>query len=635
MLCPKCNTENQETSNFCEHCGAPLKKRVLIKVGKGKWIFALIGVVIFAAGLAYFFQDTLSPSNPIASLKKTQLNNQEGEDKPQTKKVPPSGSPVKENAEKPAAEKEISPEHMRTDELFQLHVGWVVIKNPWGREVSKILSAVVNGSLIALPTGACLGGDKWLFRFGEKDELTIERGIWREGDIVGLWTLGGEKTFQGPELFPWKENEPLEWLSLESADYSRPIEVSAVQKQGFFMRCSLPGSVNEPGIFIQNKRVVGWTFGSLLDGGFLWAGPEGKNLDYEISVEDFYNTTFADGREEQFSRALAMGKDISALDRLEAFVKGFRLDPKLGDQETPPHLRHDSILRHIRLLVVQLIEKGLSENVADILDHDVILEISDPYLLMDVIWATAQSYGFESALELAEDVGEYIKQELGREIPKLDRLHSQLFKSWIRELIKNRDLQNGLQTFERGSETFPDDPEIHLLGVELALAGEDWAESERLLYMRDYPKSLTDRVRILGTRISELKSRVGKIVIRFTPGSGKIPVRAVVNRTFQQSFLVDTGATMVTVPSSTIEALRIDIDSSTPRRKISTIGGIVVAPEVVLSSIEIDGWVTRDVKALVFDIPNQSGLGLLGLNYLHRFRMELNNEEGVLLLEPR
>jgi clan AA aspartic protease (TIGR02281 family) len=401
------------------------------------------------------------------------------------------------------------------------------------------------------------------------------------------------------------------------------------------MQCSLPGSVNEPGIFIQNKRVVGWTFGSLLDGGFLWTGPEGKNLDYKIRVEDFYNTTFADGREEQFSRALAMGKDVSALDRLKAFVEGFRLDPKLGDQETPPHLRRDSILRHIRLLVVQLIEKGFSENVADVLDNDVILEISDPYLLMDVIMATAQSYGYESALELAEDVGEYIKQKLGREIPQLDRLHSQLFKNWIRELIKNRDLQNGLQAFEKGSETFPDDPEIHLLGVELALAGEDWAEAEKLLYMRDYPKSLTDRAKILGTRISELKSRVGKIVIRFAPGSGRITVRAVVNRTFQQSFLVDTGATMVTVPSSTIEALRIDIDYSTPRRKISTIGGIVVAPEVVLSSIEIEGWVTHDVKALVFDIPNQSGLGLLGLNYLNRFSMELNSEEGVLLLKPR
>ncbi len=133
-------------------------------------------MLILAAGSAYFFQDILSPSNPISSPKKIPLNNQEGEDKPQRKKVPPPGSPVKERVENAAVEKEISPEKVRTDELFQLHVGWVVIKNPWGRQVSKILSAVVSGSLIALPTGACLGGDKWLFRFGEKDELTIERG---------------------------------------------------------------------------------------------------------------------------------------------------------------------------------------------------------------------------------------------------------------------------------------------------------------------------------------------------------------------------------------------------------------------------------------------------------------------------
>jgi hypothetical protein len=38
---------------------------------------------------------------------------------------------------------------------------------------------------------------------------------------------------------------------------------------------------------------------------------------------------------------------------------------------------------------------------------------------------------------------------------------------------------------------------------------------------------------------------------------------------------------------------------------------------------------------LVLDIPNQPDWGLLGLNYLERFRMDMNTEEGVLLLEPR
>jgi predicted aspartyl protease len=54
-----------------------------------------------------------------------------------------------------------------------------------------------------------------------------------------------------------------------------------------------------------------------------------------------------------------------------------------------------------------------------------------------------------------------------------------------------------------------------------------------------------------------------------------------------------------------------------------------------LSSITIGGWEVNDVKALVLDIPDQPELGLLGLNYLHNFRMDMNTEAGVLLLEPR
>ena len=34
-------------------------------------------------------------------------------------------------------------------------------------------------------------------------------------------------------------------------------------------------------------------------------------------------------------------------------------------------------------------------------------------------------------------------------------------------------------------------------------------------------------------------------------------------------------------------------------------------------------------------IPDQPDLGLLGLNYLQNFRMDMNTEAGTLLLEPR
>jgi clan AA aspartic protease (TIGR02281 family) len=139
----------------------------------------------------------------------------------------------------------------------------------------------------------------------------------------------------------------------------------------------------------------------------------------------------------------------------------------------------------------------------------------------------------------------------------------------------------------------------------------------------------------LQSQISELKSREGKIVINFTPGSRQIPLTAVLNRSSNQKFIVDTGASMVTIPSSTARALGLVVDGRSPVRKVFTAGGVAYAPEITLDSITVEGWEVDNVKALVLDIPNQPEWGLLGLNYLQRFRMDMNTPEGVLLLEPR
>ncbi|MGB5424064.1 MAG: retropepsin-like aspartic protease, partial [Desulfobacterales bacterium] len=103
----------------------------------------------------------------------------------------------------------------------------------------------------------------------------------------------------------------------------------------------------------------------------------------------------------------------------------------------------------------------------------------------------------------------------------------------------------------------------------------------------------------------------------------------------EQSFVVDTGASMVTIPRSTAQKLGLTSGRSTMRRQVHTAGGTVQAEAVVLPSIELDGWQLDNVEALVLDLPNQPGVGLLGLNYLRRFRMDLNSERGVLTLAPR
>lgn len=268
-------------------------------------------------------------------------------------------------------------------------------------------------------------------------------------------------------------------------------------------------------------------------------------------------------------------------------------------------------------------------------DVQILSEAGDVALLMAVASATSQSYGFEDGIELTENVVAAMPPLNEEDSIALAKFFSESYQSRIESLLNAGRLQAALSTYRAGSRKFPDDVVIHLLGVQLALADNNWSEAEALIESKDYPSAFDDKVQNLRNQISEQKAQEGKIVINFAPGNRQIPVSAVVNRGVDQRFIVDTGASMVTIPRSTADYLGLAVDERNPMRRVVTAGGVKYAPEVTLDSITIDGWEVAEVRALVLDIPEQPDLGLLGLNYLERFRMDMNTEDGILLLEPR
>jgi len=397
----------------------------------------------------------------------------------------------------------------------------------------------------------------------------------------------------------------------------------------------LPGGINDSGVFIQDGRVVGWTFGDIIDGSFLWAGDVGRNLKAEIRVDDYYRLTFANSREEEFVRALAMGADYSNLDRLAAFARAFRVDPRLSADRTPDYLKPKAVISQIRWLLARAVQEGFGSQAAGFFDAEVLSQADDVSLMSDVIVLTAESFGQEEAVNLTENAIEDLEPKSNSEKARLNDLHSGLYQTWLNVLIEGGDIQDAWRVYERGGQQRPDDLNIHLFGVKLALTEDDWETAERILQAKEYPPALRDQVRSLQAQISELKGQQGKIVIRFEPGTRQIPVTASINQGTSQEFIVDTGASMVTIPFSTARNLGIVISVRNPRRKVFTASGELYAPEVVLDSISLEGFETYNVKALVMDIPNQPGLGLLGLNYLRRFRMDLNTDDGLLMLAPK
>jgi clan AA aspartic protease (TIGR02281 family) len=621
LVCPQCYTNNPEGSNFCLNCGTSLRTS---SAERKKWMWLLVSVFLFIAAMVYFHQR-------MFSLRQSKVDRQPASSQAQAPpkemikvETPPEEPPPPKNEEVSAA-----------SDPLTIPLGLVVIKDITGKVINEVQVPVVGGGWIALPKEICLGGAEWVLKMGTDTEVSIVGGIYNDEDRIGLWRILEELTIDGPELYSWSATEPLTWLSITSDDSPEPVVLEDPREQGNFIEGLLPEDFTETGVLFQQDRAVGWTFGDLVTGVFVWRGEEGKYLRPEIRVDDFYRYTFANSREEEFTRALAMEKDYTSIERLEAFASGFKFEPKLSAKETPAHLRKATVIEKMRELIAEALNAGAARAVASIFDAQMLIETADNGLLMDIARATAQGYGIEEAVNLTESVMAGLPPITQEDDDQLEKFFSDLYQNWITALLKNGNLREAWRAYRLGSQELPDDVDIHLMGVELALAENDWVQAEELLFMREYPSTLNDKVRNLQAQISELKARQGKIVINFTPGTRQIPLTAVLNSNAYQSFIVDTGASLITIPQSTADALGLEVGASNPLRKVYTAGGVKYAPEVTLSSITVEGWEENNLKALVLDLPNQSEWGLLGMNYLRRFRMDINTDNGVLLLEPR
>jgi clan AA aspartic protease (TIGR02281 family) len=452
---------------------------------------------------------------------------------------------------------------------------------------------------------------------------------------VALWRLEEGAALPGPDLLPWRPERPLTWRSLVSDRRREGLAVQVVERSERMVFVEPETSLQEPGVYTQAQRVVGWTFGPWLDTGALWTGPPGRDLHSDIRVDHFYSVTFANGREERFIRAIALGGEASPLERLERFAEGFRVPPELAPDQTVPILRGDEAAERMREIAAGLLEKGFAKEVADILDTGVLLAAGDADLAIQSLRAASDYYGMQAAIDLAEGLLGSPDIRIGAGAMRLREQTRRLSVGWIRDHLARADTLGAWRAYKRVRNLFPDDPEIRLLGVEIALEDGDWRAAQGLLPESGVPGELAERAARLAGRAAQLEAEEGKIVIRFQAGLRRIPVRATLNRTVEQEFVIDTGASLVTIPTATARRLGLRIDESTPERWVSTAGGPVLAKEVTLASVELEERTVSDVRAWVLDIPGRPETGLLGLNYLNRFHVEIDNGRGVLMLTPR
>jgi len=102
-------------------------------------------------------------------------------------------------------------------------------------------------------------------------------------------------------------------------------------------------------------------------------------------------------------------------------------------------------------------------------------------------------------------------------------------------------------------------------------------------------------------------------------------------------FIVDTGASFTMISSALAKDLSIDTSGQNQQTMpFQTANGLIQAPLTNLDSITVGGMEIKNLTAAVHDIVSDSQVaGLLGLNFLSNFKMDIDTQSGVIHLEKK
>jgi len=108
-------------------------------------------------------------------------------------------------------------------------------------------------------------------------------------------------------------------------------------------------------------------------------------------------------------------------------------------------------------------------------------------------------------------------------------------------------------------------------------------------------------------------------------------VTATVNDRHQLPFLIDTGASGVSLPSDAVAKLGIRIRPDTPRVTVGTANGITRVPLVELDSVQLG---SARVEGLMATVNPTMNVGLLGGAFFNNYRYSVDTAAGVITLVP-
>jgi clan AA aspartic protease (TIGR02281 family) len=173
-----------------------------------------------------------------------------------------------------------------------------------------------------------------------------------------------------------------------------------------------------------------------------------------------------------------------------------------------------------------------------------------------------------------------------------------------------------------------------------------WVDQNGVIHFTDNLHNIPEKQRESVGRIQAIeRARVEQLPPPMATTKASVPferqgqvvvVEAMLNRKTPVKFIVDTGASYTMISSAIAKELAIDTDQNPRTVPFQTANGVIQAPLISLESIAVAGMEVKNLTAAVHDVlPDAKIAGLLGLNFLSNFRLDIDTQKGMLHLEKK
>jgi aspartyl protease family protein len=172
-----------------------------------------------------------------------------------------------------------------------------------------------------------------------------------------------------------------------------------------------------------------------------------------------------------------------------------------------------------------------------------------------------------------------------------------------------------------------------------------WLDEKGIIHFTDNLHNIPENRRGTAKRIQATSSArdlpaaappASKASVPFEKHGAVVIVKATLNGKAPVKLILDTGATFTMISSATAKQLDIDTSQNPRSLPFQTANGMIQAPLINLDSISVAGLELKNLTAAVHDaLPDPDVAGLLGLNFLTNFRLDIDSEKGLVHLEKK